>query len=170
MLPFLQSFLFSSNKNGSIVVNKIVKADFINSDKRFSIVFFGYVGCTDVCTPLLKKLNSMYSSKKFDRVKDDTNIIFVNLTDEVEKYQPDLFAKFFNEHFTGVYMSKEEIFSIDRLFGLFFSRSISDESQMNHTDYLYLIENHSGEKILKKMYNTHPLNADKIVKDILKYK
>jgi protein SCO1/2 len=169
-LPFLQSFLFSSNKQGFIEVQKQVELDFIKSDKKFIILFFGYVGCTDVCTPLLKRLDSMYNSKEFEDIKVDTEFVFVNLTHEIDSYQPKLFANFFNNNFKGLYLSKRGIFNIDREFGLFFSRDLLDESQMNHTDYLYLIDNRTKIKVLKKMYNTHPLNMDAIIRDIKKYK
>jgi protein SCO1/2 len=170
LLPFLQSFLFSSNKQGFIDVQKEVKVDFIKSDKKFVILFFGYVGCTDVCEPLLKRLDSIYNSKEFEDIKEDVDFVFVNLTHEVEHYQPKLFANFFNDNFKGIYLSKKEIFNIDREFGLFFSRDLSDESQMNHTDYLYLIDNRTKTKVLKKMYNTHPLNKDVIISDIKKHR
>ncbi len=169
-LPFIQSYIFSSHSNGSIAVDKKIKADFIKSDKKYVLLFFGYVGCVEVCTPLLQDLNNLYESKEFQILMADVDIIFINLTPEVETFQPGLFANFFNEKFKGVYLSKKETLNIDRRFGVYFSRSLDDSSELDHTDYLYLVQNDKNEKILKKMFSVHPLNKEKVIKDILELK
>ena len=167
LIPLIQSFIFSSNTKGTIEVNKVVKSDFIKSDKKIILLFFGYVGCTDVCTPILNKLNNLYKSKKFQDIKEDVEILFVNLTPEVQQFQPNLFAKYFNKDFKGIYLSKKETLNIDRNFGVFFSRDLSEETELNHTDYIYLIDNYSNSKILKNIYTTHPLNKIKLINDIM---
>ncbi|MCX6076119.1 MAG: SCO family protein [Campylobacterales bacterium] len=166
-VPFLQSILFNADTKGAIEVEKTVEAEFIKSNKRFVLVFFGYVGCKDVCTPLLQELNSLYESKEFEAIKKDVEILFVNLTPETEKLQPDLFAKFFNREFKGVYLSKKETLTIERAFGVFFSKDLSDNTGLNHTDSVYLIENSLNKKILKTIYLTHPLKAKKLIDDII---
>lgn len=166
-IPFLQSILFSTNSQSTIEVNKSVEASFIKSDKKFVLVFFGYVGCKDVCTPLLQELNSLYESKEFETLKEHVEIIFVNLTPEIEEFQPDLFAKFFNKNFKGIYLSKKETLTIERVFGVYFSKNLSDKTQLNHTDNIYLIENNRDNKILKTIYLTHPLKTKKLINDII---
>lgn len=166
-VPLIQSFLFSSKTEGSIEINKPIKADYIKSDKKVILLFFGYVGCTDVCTPILHELDDLYKSKEFDTIKKSVDIFFVNLTPEVETFQPDLFAKYFNENFNGVYLSRKGTLSIDRNFGLFFSRDLTEKTELNHTDHIYLIDNRTDIKILKNIYTTHPLNKMKVIHDII---
>ncbi|EDZ62652.1 periplasmic Cu-chaperone (thioredoxin-fold) [Sulfurimonas gotlandica GD1] len=170
MVPFIQSFIFVSNTKGKIEINKELEASYVKSDRKFILLFFGYVGCVDVCTPLLEKLNTMHESKEFEAVKEDVEVMFVNLTPEVEKHQPDNFAKVFNKDFKGVYLSRKETLSIDRTFGLFFSRSLSDKTELDHTDFLYLIENASNRQVLKNIYSVHPFNKEKITEDIKQLK
>lgn len=165
-VPFLQSFIFVSNTQGKIEINKELDAQFIKSDKKFVLLFFGYVGCVDVCTPLLERLSTMYESREFESIKDDVDVLFVNLTPEVQKSQPDMFAKFFNKDFKGVYLSRKGTLSIDRTFGLFFSRSLSDKTELDHTDFLYLVDKTSDLQVLKSMYSVHPLNREKVIEDI----
>lgn len=169
-LPFFQSLIFASNTQGKIEISENIEANYIKSDKEFVLLFFGYVGCTDVCTPMLEKLSTLYESKKFETMKNDVDVIFVNLTPEVQEHQPELFAKFFNPSFKGVYLSRKETLNIDRTFGLFFSRSISDKTELNHTDFLYLVRNNKNSKVLKSMYSIHPLNREKIMEDIKEIK
>ena len=167
LIPLIQSIIFSSNSNGSIEINKEVKADFIQSEKKIVLLFFGYVGCTDVCTPILNELNNLYESKEFKKIQRDTEILFINLTPEVQEFQPDLFAKYFNEGFKGIYLSRKETLSIDRNFGVFFSRDLNEETELNHTDYVYLIDNSKKKMILKNIYTAHPLHKLKIINDIM---
>lgn len=166
-IPFIHSIFFSQNSQGAMTVKKEVKADFIKSDKRFVLLFFGYFGCRDVCTPILEEMSKLYESKEFEEVKESVDFVFVNLTPEVESFQPDLFAKYFNNAFKGVYLSKSELFSMDRNFELYFARSLSDDTELNHTDNIYLIENNQNSKVLKSIYSTHPIQRKKLIDDII---
>ncbi|MDD5400868.1 MAG: SCO family protein [Sulfurimonas sp.] len=169
-VPFVQSLFFSGNSKGAIKVEREIKADFIKSDKKFILLFFGYFGCRDVCTPIMEEMARLYESKEFEEVKDSVDFLFVNLTPEVEKSQPDLFAKYFNKNFNGVYLSKSELFAIDRNFELYFARSLSDDTELNHTDNIYLIQNGVKTKVLKSIYSTHPLKIKKLIDDIIQIK
>lgn len=166
-IPFLQSFIFASESEGKIDINKKIEASYINSDKKYVMLFFGYVGCTDVCTPFLQELSTIYDSKEFKPLRKNVDVVFVNLTPEIDKEQPDMFAKFFNPGFKGVYLSRGDILRIDRAFGLFFSRSMSEKTEVDHTDFLYLIKNTSELQVLKNMYTIHPFNKEKIIEDII---
>lgn len=166
--PFTLSFFFSSSTNGTIKVDKTIEADFINSSKKHILIFFGYVGCADVCTPALEKLNELYESEEFSAIKDSTDIIFVNLTPKIEASQANAFAKSFNQQFKGIYLSNKEILSIDRTFGLYFAKKLSKKNEINHTDYLYLIQNNKDSKILKTIYSIHPLHIKNVSNDIIK--
>lgn len=152
------------------MIEKEVKADFIKSDKKFVLLFFGYFGCRDVCTPILEEMSKLYESKEFEDVKESVDFVFVNLTPEVEAFQPDLFAKYFNNDFKGIYLSKSELFKIDRNFELYFSRSLNDDTELNHTDNIYLIQNSKENKVLKTIYSTHPLKRKKLIDDIIELK
>ncbi len=167
MMPLFQSLLFDADTQGSIEINKNIDAKFIQSDKKIILLFFGYVGCADICTPLLQELSNLYTSKEFEIHQKDVEVLFINLTPEIDALQPDLFAKFFNKNFNGVYLSKKEILTLDRNFGLFFSQDLSDATQLNHTDYLYLIQNDKDIKTVKSIYTTHPLKTKKLIDDII---
>ena len=167
MVPFLQSLFFSKATDGSISVSKEVRADYIKSDKKIVLLFFGYVGCKYVCTPDLEAIATLYESQEFKEIKDKVDVIFVNLKPEVGKDEPDLFAKSFDSDFKGVYLSKAEIQNIDRGFGISFSDDLEDKTQLNHSDNLYLIQNSAKGKLLRKIYFLHPLNSISLTKELI---
>lgn len=169
-VPLFQSLLFSTKSEGVIYIDKEIQVNFIKSDKKNILLYFGYVGCANVCTPFLDKLSNFYESKKFQTLKKDTDIFFINLRPNIEPSQADMFAKNFNKNFKGIYLSKKELFAIDRNFNLFFSDNLNESTEINHTDYLYLINNTSDSKVLKSIYFTHPLRDGKLIDDMIKKK
>lgn len=169
IIPLTQSFVFTTStiKNSKIIINKEVDATFLkNIDKENIVLFFGYVGCTDVCTPILEELGAIFSSNKAN-LKDSTAVVFVNLTSEISHEQPQLFASFFNENFIGLHLDKKDLYAVDRKFNLFYSAGINDKDELSHSDFIYLLKKQSADKaILKNIYMTHPLNSKELIKDI----
>lgn len=164
-----QNLLFSSTnlQNSKFVINKEIDSHILDSiQKENVILFFGYVGCTDVCTPLLQELNTMYSLDTFSELHDSTDIVFVNLIPELKPDQAQLFASFFNDNFIGLHLSKQELYSIDRKFSLFYTPSLSDKNELSHSDSIYLLKKINGTFMLKNIYMTHPFNPNQLIQDI----
>ena len=168
-IPLVLVYLFNDADNGKVVINKELKAEFLkDNDTKVIVLFFGYVGCIDVCTPILEKLNKIYMSEVLKDKQNDFQIVFVNLTPKVEPQQADLFAKAFNDSFKGLYLTQEELFSIDRKFSVYFSDGLFDKSELTHTDYIYLIQQDKPQRyILKNMYTNNPLHEKVLTEDIL---
>jgi len=167
--PLMQSLFFSHQSSGKMVINQKIDAPYLhNTDKEFILLFFGYVGCVKVCTPILHNLGEFYNSVEFSPLKPFVSVTFVNLMPELEPNQPQLFAKSFNPMFEGVYLTQKELMGIDRQFSLFFSKSLRDSNELDHSDHLYLLQRQeNGELILKNIYTTHPLNEAMIITDIV---
>jgi len=167
-IPVLLPILYTQQYKGKIVVNRPVEAPYLrHSDKDFYLVFFGYVGCTKICTPMLQKLSAMYDSDEFSTLKPSVGFLFVNLMPEVQPDQPQEFARLFQPTFEGVYLDQKQLMNIDRDFAVFFSKSLKDAGELNHSDYVYLIQQHrNGVVELKTIYMTHPLNEGMMIEDI----
>ncbi len=168
VIPALQSILFASHSTGKMSIEKKLEAPYLqSSDKDIMLLFFGYVGCTKVCTPILHQLDEIYDSKAFEPIKKNVDLMFVNLMPELEPNQPDIFAKSFNPSFKGVYLSQKELMHIDRELGVYFSKSIGDAAEIDHSDNLYLVQKQKdGTLRLKSIYSMHPLNRDMLINDI----
>lgn len=171
VVPLSMIILFSQQTGGGkMVINRGIDAPYLETTKKeFTLVFFGYVGCTKVCTPILQQIGSFYTSKSFQPLKPYVGVSFVNLMPELRSDQPNLFARSFNPDFEGIYLNQKELMKIDRSLHLFFSKSLSAQGEIDHSDHLYLIEREkSGIVVLKNIYTTHPINRSLIIKDIQK--
>lgn len=171
-VPLLLTLFFSQQtSSGKIVVNSAIDAPYLDhTQKEYTLVFFGYVGCEKICTPILDQLNDFYKSKEFSPIKPYTGVSFVNLMPELTPEQPQIFARSFNPDFEGVYLTQKQLMGVDRSFSLFFSKSLMEAGEINHSDHLYLIYHKQGsEIILKNIYSTHPMNRHQIINDISRY-
>ncbi|MDP3465306.1 MAG: SCO family protein [Sulfuricurvum sp.] len=171
IFPFVQTFFFSQQTSGKIVIDQPIDAPYLQHPKKdLTLVFFGYVGCTKVCTPILHQVDDFYDSPSFAPLKPFVGFSFVNLMPEIAPDQPKAFAQSFNPAFDGVYLTQKELMGIDRDFSLFFSKSLADSGEIDHSDHLYLIETQqSGTVVLKNIYTTHPINKSLIIADIYTY-
>ncbi len=174
IIPMVQFLLLtqSNTLNGKIEVNKTIKAPFLKEFKKETIImFFGYVGCTDVCIPLLNQIKTMYEEKGFKKFYSYTDIVFVNLIPGINPEAPTKFAQTFNENFKGIYLKQDQLMTIERNFKLFFSQNIFNKTKLNHTDYIYLLKRQPNEQlILENIYTSHPFKAPDLINDLIQLK
>lgn len=170
VVPFLQAWFFTQHTSGKTIVDKPINAPYLkNTKKDLTLVFYGYVGCVRVCTPILHQLDDFYDSPSFAPLKPFVGVAFVNLMPELGVNQPQAFAESFNPDFEGIYLTHKGIMNIDRELQVFFSKSLSEKGEMDHSEHLYLIEREkSGIVVLKNIYTTHPINRALIIEDIQK--
>lgn len=169
---FTTLFSTINSHSNKIVVDKEVEISFLaNSEAEFVVIFFGYVGCVDICTPILSEIDDIYNSQEFTTLKNYVEFNFINLTPNIDPDQSELFAKNFNQNFIGIHLSKKQLLNIDREFRLFFSDSLLDKRELNHSDHIYLLQkSKKGRYILKNIYTTHPLNKKLFTDDIITLK
>lgn len=166
----ISSVLFAQESKVKIVFDKTIKADYLNVGKKeYMLVFYGYVGCVKVCTPVLDDLKRFYSSDSFSKFIPSVDFIFVNLLPSIAPEQPDQFAKSFNRNFLGVYLTKKQLLGIDKELSLYFSKEPDGSFELDHSDYLYLIKREKDGKLsLINIYTTHPLNEQAVIDDLNK--
>lgn len=165
--PFIPD-VYANQTKGKIVMDETVNAPYLQKNaKRFQLVFFGYVGCKAVCTPMLHELSAFYESPAFARLKPYVGVSFVNLIPEMEPNLPQAYAQSINPNFVGIHLNKKELASIDKEFSLFIAKRLNEPGEIDHSDHVYLIErDKNGNLLLKNIYITHPMNKEKIISDI----
>ena len=114
-------------------LNKVVKLEHIlDTKKEIELVFFGYVGCTDVCTPRLEDLASWYKTLP-QGMKNKFSIRFINLSKLQDPDQVQLFVKAFDNDFLALYLEQNELRKYTKTFFVHFAKSLLDDFEMNHT-------------------------------------
>lgn len=129
------------------------------------LVFFGYAGCFDICTPRLEILSSWYSSLPEERRKKFT-LRFMDISIPDNKSIPDSFAKTFNPDFKGVFLDKNILRVYTKAFNVYFSKALIDETEMDHTAHLYLLNKSKEGKQLRYIYTAYPYDFNQIQSDI----
>lgn len=168
-MPFIQSLVFNSTANQKTVVNKEIKADFLeNIQDGVIVLFFGYVGCERVCTPLLQKLSLLTEDESLKSLSSKYKVVFVNLTSQIPKEQAQLFASAFNEKFVGLHLNRKELLHIEREFNLYFTDSFTNPGEVDHTDHIYLLhKSHDSSIVLEHIYNNKSLDNIEFINDII---
>jgi len=165
------SFLFAQDMKHKTLFEKPINAKYLNVGKKdYILVFYGYVGCIKVCSPVLYDLNRFYSSDSFSKFEPFVDLIFVNLLPNVSKELPDQFAKSFNPKFIGVYLTQKEITGIDKELNLYLDSRADEPFEIDHSDHVYLIKREkNGTFTLVNTYITHPLNQSLILDNLFEY-
>lgn len=137
----------------------------LNDDKEVKLVFFGYSGCSDICTPRLQSLSTFYNSLS-EETKQKTSIEFVDISIPADKTLPNIFAKIFNKDFKGIYLDKNTVRAYTKAFQVYFSKSLLDEKEFDHSTNLYLVKKENNVKYLKYVYTSYPFDFQQIHSDI----
>ena len=171
-IPLLLLLLNSNGqRKGQITVDAVIEAPFVTqaSSKETVLLFFGYVGCSAICSPFLEELHDFYRDPRLDTKRDEIDVLFVNLLSDIEPEQADQFAQSFDSDFKGLYLDTAALRKIEREFQLLFSPSLLEKNELNHTDHLYLLQRTDDERWhLERYYFIHPLNHELLYKDLLK--
>ena len=137
----------------------------LSDDKDIKLLFFGYSGCSDICTPRLHSLDNFY--KTLDKtLKNKIGVEFLDISTPYDKTLPARFAHFFNSEFKGLYLSANVLREYTRAFDVYFAQSLSDKTEYDHTSHLYLLKKKNGKKELRYIYNSYPYDFNQIELDI----
>jgi len=85
---------------------KIESRVFDNFNEDILLIFFGYVGCRDVCPPKMAEIAAIYD--KIEK-KKHVGLLFVNLTDLRDTQLAQEFASVFHKDYRALQMSRREL-------------------------------------------------------------
>lgn len=137
----------------------------LNDEKDIKLIFFGYSGCVDVCTPRLESLSKIY--KGFEEpVKKRVGVEFLDISRPQDKMLPQVFAGYFHQDFKGIYLNDVVLRKYTKEFSVYFSKSLMDENEFDHTAHLYIVKRDGLKKTIRYIYNTYPYDEMQIKKDI----
>ncbi|WP_372998219.1 SCO family protein [Sulfurimonas sp.] len=137
----------------------------LNDDKDIKLLFFGYSGCADICTPRMQDISTLYKSLSYETAKR-VGIEFLDISTPDDKTLPNRFAHFFNEDFKGIYLDKNILREYTKVFSVYFSKSLMDKTEYDHTANLYLTKRSKNKKEIRYIYNSYPYDFNQIKLDI----
>ena len=164
MIAFLPTF-FDSSVGRTERNQKIYSPLFDAYGSDIILLFFGYAGCVDVCTPRMEEIAAIYSSI---REKKEVQVLFVNLIPPADPGLPDRFARFFHPDFQGIYPGGKMLELLKKEFGLYVVRSLFDEYEYDHTSFLFMLQKEAEGYVLKYIYRQAPFDQTLILQDIEK--
>lgn len=163
--PFLVPFSANifENRTGYIALDTVnINLPFLKHEHSENIlIYFGYVGCTEICIPALNELGPKY--REIKAKFPDTTFYFVNLNPSQPSQWVEPFAKHFNRDFKGTYLSKEELQKAERDFNLAITNF---DNTISHSSNLYLMVKENGTYHLKRIYIVRPFPLEQIMKDL----
>mgnify|MGYP002631510245 CR=1 FL=1 len=165
MLIMIAPTFFTKGVSRVSLNKKIDLALIANGEKDIKILFFGYSGCVDVCTPRLYALDKFYKSLD-EKTRERVGVEFLDVSTPEDKTLPDKFAKFFNKEFKGVYMDKSVLYDYTRAFDVYFAPGLMDETEYDHTSNVYLVKKTKDAKTLRYVYNAYPYDFKQMELDI----
>ncbi|MEN8303216.1 MAG: SCO family protein [Campylobacterota bacterium] len=137
----------------------------LNDDKDVKLLFFGYSGCTDICTPRLQSLNTFFETLDED-IKQKVGVEFLDISVPSDSELPSRFAEFFNPNFKGIYLESNLIREYTKLFDVYFAQSLMETTEYDHTVNIYIVKKSQNTKELRYVYNSYPYDFKQINSDI----
>lgn len=167
MFPFLED---DKIQEGRIHIHKPIQMpSHTPALKKQALIFFGYVGCMDVCTPRLHEIAAIVNQYEQQTSRRDLDVLFINIDPESTTHEANTFAKAFHPNFIGVTLPKNELMKITSIFNTYFSAGLLDKNEINHTQHLYLLRKDSNQNYyLRNIYIKVPYDRKIILDDLIK--
>jgi protein SCO1/2 len=112
---------------------------------KWSLVFFGYTYCPDICPTTLSTLSGVAKRLQDDpQGLDDVQVVFVSV--DPQRDTPEViedYLKYFNEAFRGVTGEQEDIDSLARQFGAGYvhePETAAGQYLVSHTSSIFLVD------------------------------
>jgi len=135
---------------------------------NWSLLFFGYTFCPDVCPATLAQLNQLHNRLAAQGVDEDVTVWMISVDparDTVERLEE--YTAFFNPKFGGATGEREEIDALTKQFGVYYK--IHDPEP--GADY-YLVDHSAAVIVINpdarlQAVLTETSSTDNLVKDFL---
>ena len=141
-------------------------------ENQWSLIFFGYTQCPDVCPSTVFKLNQIYDLLNQDqRISKLPQVIFISI--DPERDNPETLSEylaFFNPRFIGITGDQSEIKKITSTMSVYYEKIEQNEDSnsyiMNHTASIFLT-NDEGKLVASFRPTATPQELTSDIKRIL---
>ena len=137
----------------------------LSGEKKVELLFFGYAGCSDVCSPRLASLGAFYEGLP-PKTKSALGLRFIDVSSPRDKTLSQRFAEYFHKDFVGLALDATSLREYAKFFGVFFAPSLSEDMEFDHTAHLYLVAKKENVKRVYYVYSAYPYDFLRIRQDI----
>jgi protein SCO1/2 len=127
------------------------------------LVYFGYVGCTRVCSPALEDLAEIYREARKRDPQHLPAVWFVNMTPEMDTSSVQSWAEHFDKGFKSYAPNEDELQGMVETLNLVYTQL---GAEAEHMPYAYLIRKTAKGYELVYIYTSSPYNRSLILNDI----
>jgi protein SCO1 len=165
LLIVIAPTLFSKNL-ARVEINKEISLDLIlQSNKNVELLFFGYTGCIDICSPRLQSLSNWYASLP-QSIKNSVQVSFIDLSTPDHPSTAQAFVSSFHPEFKSIFLDAKTLRSYTRAFDVYFASSLFDNTEIDHTTHLYLLSRDNQKKMLNIIYTAYPYDYAQLTSDV----
>jgi protein SCO1/2 len=107
---------------------------------HYSLLYFGYTHCPDVCPATLAEMSSLYGQLNGSTLPE---LIFISVDPERDPVETlERYAQHFNAHFHGVTGLDAELMTLTQSVGALYSRDTDKDGRItvDHSSAIYLID------------------------------
>ncbi|MHB8099835.1 MAG: SCO family protein [Sulfuricurvum sp.] len=134
-----------------------------NETSKTALVYFGYVGCSDVCMPALYDLSQIKGLSKKQGFSSEPSIWFVNMTPSMDAQSVQSWAEHFNKEFKSYAPNQKELSAMVETLNMIYTQL---GTKAEHRPYVYLLQKTSKGYELVYIYTSVPYNRSLILQDI----
>lgn len=120
------------------------------------LLFFGYVGCSDVCTP---RLNDMARAYRALGRPQSLRVLFVDVAGVADGAQARAFAAYFDDAFEGLVLEPAARRALMREFEIYLAPSLTSRGNFDHTAFFYLLRRDAQGYHLVRIFTQSVLDA-----------
>jgi protein SCO1/2 len=124
----INEFNLTDNKNNSFNLQ--------NLKNNWSLLFFGYTHCPDVCPTTLNTLKQVHNLMKQENIVAP-QMVFISV--DPERDRPEIlteYVSYFNKDFVGVTGEISELEKLASNLGVYFKKAAGSSGDVNEDDYL----------------------------------
>lgn len=153
--------LVYSKKHTFVEQEKILSKQYSKYFKdQYTLLYVGYTGCVNICTPRLTEIATIQRVLA-DR-NTNINYMFLDLRTLGDDVSRD-FLKAFHGNFELLVLDETKKNLFLREMGFYYTQSLYDSNEFEHTSYMYLIKKDGNEIKLVATVMQYPFLNDKTI-------
>jgi len=134
---------FYSKEHTFVEQEKILSQEYSKYFKsQYTLLYVGYTGCVNICTPRLTEIATI--QRVLSDRGNEIDYMFLDLRTLGDDVSRD-FLKAFHGNFELLSLDENLKNKFLRELGFYYSKSLYDRNEFEHSSYLYLIEKNGSE-------------------------